>query len=327
MYFSQIALSLLNKKYSSRSSPMNTCPKRATNCTPCPHPARRGTLELRHYRQRTHFPAEKQDSNVMLFILKGNLLINSEEYPGTVLKPEQAVLQAIGSKMELLAMTDVECIEFRFNEVPTLCQQNFREIVNTSITPITYTPLPFNEKLRYLIHDLASYLSESTPPCSAYTDLKCQELIYVMTNFYPRPSISTFFYPISVYTESFQYFVMKHYAKVRSTEEFAHLGGYSVATFRRLFKNLYGVPVYEWIINKRRESILRDLLKSNDRIGDISQRYGFDNLSHFSHFCTDSFGDAPRNLRKRAAAGESIKILSREKEGGKNSPFDNQEAE
>lgn len=306
---------------------MNTCNKRVTDCSQCTQPNRSGTILLHHYPQRTHFPAEKQSSNLILFILRGNMLINSEEYPGMILQPEHAVLQAIGSKVELLAITDVDCIEFRFNDVPTLCRPNFREIVDVSINPITYTPLPFNEKLHRLIDDLADYLSEPTPPCHAYLDMKSKELIYVMSNYYPQHIISTFFYPISIYTESFQYFVMKHYAKVRTTEEFAHLGGYTTTTFRRLFKNLYGMPVYVWILNKRRESVLHDLLKSDDRIGVISERYGFDNLSHFSHFCKDSFGDTPRNLRRRAAAGETIEVISRDREGGKQSVEESEEEE
>lgn len=296
---------------------MSTCMKRTTDCNQCTQPNRCGTIELHHYPQRTHFPAEKQTTNLILFILEGHMLINSEEYPGTILQPEQAVLQAIGSKVELLATTDVVCLEFRFNEVPSLCRQNFRKIANLSEAPITYTPLPFNSKLRRLITDLTDYLSEPTPPCSSYLELKCKELIYVMTNYYPRQIICPFFYPISTYTESFQYFVMQHYAKVRTTEEFAHLGGYTTTTFRRMFKNLYGMPVYVWILNKRRENILHDLLKSNERIGIISQRYGFYNLSHFSHFCKDSFGDTPRSLRKRAAAGETIEIISRDKESNR----------
>ncbi|MGN0256917.1 MAG: helix-turn-helix domain-containing protein [Bacteroides sp.] len=296
---------------------MNTCNKRATNCSLCTQSNRSGLIQLHHYPQRTHFPAEKQSCNFILFILRGNMLINSEEYPDMILQSEHAVLQANGSKVELLAITDVDCIELRFNDVPAICRQNFQEIVDVSINPITYTPLPFNEKLQGVIDDLVSYLSEPTPPCHAYLELKSKELIYVITNYYPQHLISAFFYPISIYTESFQYFVMKHYAKVRTTEEFAHLGGYTTTTFRRLFKNLYGMPVYVWILNKRRESILHDLLQSDDRIGVISERYGFDNLSHFSHFCKDSFGDTPRTIRKRAAAGETITIISRDREGGK----------
>ena len=40
-------------------------------------------------------------------MLKGELLVNSDEYPGTTLQAQQFILQAIGSKVELLALTDV----------------------------------------------------------------------------------------------------------------------------------------------------------------------------------------------------------------------------
>ena len=82
---------------------------------------------------------------------------------------------------------------------------------------------------------------------------------------------------------------MQNYGKVKNVEEFAHLGGYTVTTFRRLFRNLYGVPVYGWILDKKREGILDDLQHTN-----------------FAHFCKASFGDSPRALRSRAAQGEKI---------------------
>ena len=98
----------------------------------------------------------------------------------------------------------------------------------------------------------------------------------------------------------------QNYNTVKNVEEFAHLGGYTTTTFRRLFKNLYGIPVYEWILEKKREGILEDLQRTNMRITEICNRYGFDSLSHFAHFCKDSFGDTPRALRKKAANGEKI---------------------
>ena len=64
--------------------------------------------------------------------------------------------------------------------------------------------------------------------------------------------------------------------------------------------------VYEWILEKKREGILEDLQHSKMRITEICNKYGFDSLSHFAHFCKDSFGDTPRALRKKAAGGEKI---------------------
>ena len=49
-----------------------------------------------------------------------------------------------------------------------------------------------------------------------------------------------------------------------------------------------------------------DLQHTKMRITEICNRYGFDSLSHFAHFCKDSFGDTPRALRKKAAGGEKI---------------------
>ncbi len=125
-------------------------------------------------------------------------------------------------------------------------------------------------------------------------------MVYMITNYYPLPQLRAFFYPISTYTESFQYFVMQNYSKAKNVEEFAHLGGYNTTTFRRLFRNLYGVPVYEWMLEKKREGILEDLQHSNMRITEICNRYGFDSLSHLAHFCKDSFGDTPARLAQES---------------------------
>lgn len=242
----------------------------------------------------------------MLFMIKGELLINSEEYPGTSLHDGQFILQAIGSKIELLALTDVEYILYWFNELPQICENHYREILNSSSTaPLTYTPLVMNYRLGRFMIDLGEYLTEGMS-CGPFVDIKCKELVFLLTCYYPVPQLSNFFYPISTYTESFQYFIMQNYHKVKNVEEFAHLGGYTVTTFRRLFRNMYGVPVYEWILDKKREGILDDLQHTKERITDISIRYGFDSLSHFAHFCKASFGDSPRALRTRAAKGENI---------------------
>lgn len=293
---------------------MNNCPQNGVDCSQCTLSKSEGTLMLHHFAQCTHFSAEKQSTNFILFILEGEMLINSEEYPGMVLHRDEAVLQAIGSKVELLAITDVVCLMCRFNEVPTLCRTKFYETIKLNDAPTVYTPLKANRKLKGLLDDITHYFVDEVPLCQALVELKFKEIIHVLINYYPQPVIGTFFFPISTYTESFHYFVMKNYTKIRNTEEFAHLGGYTMTTFRRMFKNLYGVPVYVWVLQKRREGILNDLLTTKDRIGVISGRYGFDSLSHFAHFCKDSFGDTPRNVRKRAAAGETIEILPRNRD-------------
>lgn len=270
----------------------------------CPK-ASEGVLVHRKFSRGQHFPADKCTQNCMLFMISGELLINSEEYPGTSLRDGQFVLQAIGSKIELLALTDVEYIVYWFNELPQICEDRYKEILQNSEAPTTYSPLSMTSRLTRLMIDLAEYLDDQLP-CGPYVNLKCQELIYLLTCYYPLQQLRSFFHPISTYTESFHYFVMQNYDKVKNVEEFAHLGGYTTTTFRRLFRNMYGVPVYEWILDKKREGILDELQHTKKRITEISNRYGFDSLSHFAHFCKASFGDSPRALRNKSAKGEIV---------------------
>lgn len=279
--------------------------KRLTDCAQCPK-ASEGVFVRRKLSKGQHFPADKCTQNCMLFVISGELLINSLEYPGTTLYKNQLILQAIGSKVELLSLTDAEYIIYWFNELPQICEDRLREIMLHAEAPLTHAPLTMVPLLSNLITNLAVYLDEETLPCGSFIQLKCQEIVYLLTCYYSTPQLSNFFFPISTYTESFYYFVMQNYHKVKSVEDFAHLGGYTTTTFRRLFKNMYGVPVYEWILDKKREGILDDLRYTQKRITEISNEYGFDSLSHFAHFCKASFGDSPRALRKRVKKGEPV---------------------
>lgn len=281
---------------------------RQVDCTLCPKISD-GSLFYYQYPQGQHFPANKCTQNCMIFVLEGELLVNSNEYPEVTLHSKQCILQGIDSKIELKALTDVKYIIYWFTELPLICEKRYKEILESSELPLVYTPLVANAKLEHTLHDIADYLTSSSSPCGKYLDLKCQELIYILTCYYPLYQISSFFYPVSKYTESFHYFVMQNYDKVKSVEEFAQLGGYTITTFRRLFKNMYKVPVYEWILDKKREGILNDLQRTKERVSVISARYGFESLSHFAHFCKDSFGDTPRSLRKRTANGETITMI------------------
>lgn len=150
-----------------------------TDCSGCPK-AMESTLIHRNLLRGQHIPKDKCTQNCMLFMIEGELLINSDEHPGTTLHEKQFILQAIGSKYEILALTDVSYILFWFNELPLLCENRYREIIDQAEGPLTYTPMVMNPRLFYLINDVAAYLDESTPACGKYIDLKCQEMVYMV---------------------------------------------------------------------------------------------------------------------------------------------------
>lgn len=46
---------------------------------------------------------------------------------------------------------------------------------------------------------------------------------------------------------------------------------------------------------------MEDLTHDKLSISEISDKYGFDSLPHFSNFCKSYFGNSPRALRKEIA--------------------------
>ena len=118
----------------------DNCCIRQIDCRLCPQVSNE-VLVYRRYSKGQHFPAEKYTQNCIIFMLKGELLVNSDEYPGTTLQAQQFILQAIGSKVELLALTDVEYIVYWFTELPLICEERYKEILEHSQAPLTYTHL------------------------------------------------------------------------------------------------------------------------------------------------------------------------------------------
>ena len=69
--------------------------------------------------------------------------------------------------------------------------------------------------------------------------LKRKELAFILSSYYSDYELSTLVHPLSKYTTSFQYFVLENHAKVKTVEDFAQLGGYTVTTFRRIFNSVF----------------------------------------------------------------------------------------
>ncbi|MCD7759073.1 MAG: AraC family transcriptional regulator, partial [Bacteroides uniformis] len=93
-------------------------------CAQCPKAVDNAIIYASHPRG-FHLPARKCEENIIIFLLKGEVLVNSKEYAGTVLHAGEFILQAIGSKYEILAMTDVECVCYRFSKPEFFCEDRY----------------------------------------------------------------------------------------------------------------------------------------------------------------------------------------------------------
>lgn len=276
----------------------------AMHCEDCPKAVDNAVIYASHSRG-FHLPAQKCEENIMIFLLKGEALVNSREYAGTILRGGEFILQAIGSKYEILALTDVECVCYRFTQPEMFCEAHYNHIMKEVTPPLIFSPLKITPELQSFLDASKAYLTKEKI-CRELLLFKKKELSFILGQFYTDYELSMLIHPLSKYTSSFEYFVLKNHNKVKTVEEFAQLGGYTVTTFRRIFNSVFHKPVYEWMMEKRKESIVYELRYTDATISEICFRYGFESLPHFSNFCKKNFGASPRALRQKQQPDENL---------------------
>ncbi|WP_455628479.1 helix-turn-helix domain-containing protein [Parabacteroides chinchillae] len=267
-----------------------------TDCSSCKS-CQTNIFKYRAYPRGMMIPQARCMQNTIYFLISGKVLVKSEEHPMTTFSSGQFILQPIGSRVEFHILESCECILYLFDRPQNVCNDRFLSgeamAGNMTVTPIVMnscTPL-----VLYL-EGMKKYINDAMLCCN-FLQAKGTELIYILNCYYPLKELATFYAPIYRYTKSFKYFVMQNYLKAKDVESFAQLGGYSLPTFRRIFKETFGEPAYQWMVKKKCQDIHNDLITTNQSISEICYKYGFESLANFSHFCRANFGKSPRAIR------------------------------
>jgi AraC-like DNA-binding protein len=235
----------------------------------------------------------------MYFVLKGEVWINSAEHLDIILREGDFVIQPVGSTMEFRIHTPAESIIYMFDRLQNVCDLRFNDHMDYVVTE----SLPSNimhvcEPLRLFLVGIKAALNDGMV-CAEYMRAKQTELFCLLNCYYTLKELSAFYAPVYSNSLNFRYFVMSHYHLAKDVSSFARLGGYSISTFRRLFKDTFNEPVYQWMMKQKCRSIYEDITTTSTSITAISIKYGFESLANFSHFCRTNFGKSPRGLRSR----------------------------
>ncbi|SCB95895.1 AraC family of transcriptional regulator, multidrug resistance transcriptional activator [Kosakonia oryzendophytica] len=81
-------------------------------------------------------------------------------------------------------------------------------------------------------------------------------------------------------------------------EDIAVRSGYSKWHIQRIFFLNTGTSMGRYIRNRKLEKAAQDLCISNDKIGVISERYGYDSQQTFTRVFTKKYHLSPGNYRK-----------------------------
>lgn len=172
---------------------------------------------------------------------------------------------------------------------------------------IKYARPDYDDKINCLLMDnrirtFVGMLCESLDDgitCKHYHLIKREEfLIYLMVG-YRKEELALFFGPVLSADVDFKDFVLTHYNEVKDVNDFARKANMSRSTFNRNFKLSFNETAQRWLLAKKAESVMKDILMTNMTFYEISEKHHFSSSAYFVTFCRRNFNAAPNDIRKQ----------------------------
>ena len=236
--------------------------------------------------------------NCILFIFTGKLKIQGLHFPDTLLETGKIVALPVGIEVDMNILENTDCLVYRFNEPPILCETQYEKILLPRQEGKNGQTLEMLPALVHFTEGIVMHLQKGIL-CQKFFEIKEKELTFLLNSYYSKEDLLAFSYPLLGTLNKFRCFVLQNYYKVKSVEELAFLGKYGLITFRRLFKEEFGEPAYQWMIRQKQEHIFYDLTHRNHTISESANKSLFESLPQFSNFCKKNLHASPRELQMK----------------------------
>lgn len=155
--------------------------------------------------------------------------------------------------------------------------------------------LPINEVILSEIKS-ASQTIESGLECIHYQKIKRDILFMQLRGFYSKEVLADFFAPILGIDYDFRSKVMNLYDQVENVSELMNKLNMSPTTFKRKFTESFNTSAGQWLVEKKKERIFRDIIFTNISIAELADKYKFSE-NYMTTFCHKHFGKTIRDLR------------------------------
>lgn len=239
------------------------------------------------------------DSSTILFVLSGKVLVSCVECNHKMHLSDVMLFLPPGTKFKLLAIETsviVKC-EMTKNSISQINQwlitllENYAECEEKCLT------LPIKYNLKCFIKLFYQHYSFSGFNNQDFNEWKHDGLFLALKNSYSKKELAAFFSPILGKNIDFKEFVYANYNSVKNLQEFADLAKCSLSVFCREFKKNFGESVYQWILKRKSQYVLQDILSSSIPFQELADKYQFSSQAHFTKFCKQRYNLTPNDLR------------------------------
>lgn len=243
------------------------------------------------------------DFTLLVFLYEGEVEINYGIDGKLNLKAGNVFLLPKNLEIKITAgKSDAKALLCKFNTELKMCSmyslKQLDKYVPENLEKRLYS-LSFDERIESFVNLIVMALSDGLS-CTHYHHIKREELFMYLRAGYTREELAMFFSPVVGTNIDFKDFVLTHYKQIFDVKEFAEKANMSQSTFNRRFKETFNDTALKWLLARKSESILNDILKSNLTFAEISEKYHFSSPSYFVAFCKKHYGKTAAELRKES---------------------------
>ncbi len=248
------------------------------------------------------FIRESMDRSALVFLLSGKIRISTKNVVNREIEAGKMFLVTAGDSFYGRAITDVILLRCSFTQEIALCNkfalkklQRYASCEesedNSDIALLTIHPLLQQEL------ELTSSVMGKGLMCVHYQRLK-QDIIFMeLRGLYKKEELARMFAPLLGADDDFKNRVLEIYPRISTIKELMVKLQMSHATFNRNFHNSFNISPKQWLIQKKKEKLFRDIVMTNLPIAEIAEKYGF-TVNYVTSFCKEHFGKTPTKLRQ-----------------------------
>lgn len=248
------------------------------------------------------FIRESLGRSSLVFLLSGEICISTKNVVNKKIEAGNMFLVTAGDSFYGRAVTDVTLLRCSFTQEIALCNKFALKTLKEYVSD--EKPEDVSEMTLLAIHPLLRQELELTTTamekgllCAHFQRIK-QDIIFMeLRGLYKKEELARMFDPLIAADDDFKSKVLAIYPKVSTTKELMGELKMSPATFKRKFQSSFNISPKQWLIQKKKEKLFRDIVMSNLPIAEIAEKYDF-TVNYVTSFCKKYFGKTPTELRQ-----------------------------
>ena len=247
-----------------------------------------------------HFVREGVKRPTLVFVLEGEISVSTGMAINRKVVAGKMFLIPPGDNFYVRALADAVFMRCSFMRDIALCNRFSIEQLQNYVRPAVssrsgLTLLPIHHLLAGELAITRNVLHTGLS-CIHFQHIKTEILFMELRGFYAKEDLADLFAPILGEDNDFKSKVMQSYSQVSTVKELIDLLNMSSTGFKRKFHDVFGVPAKQWLIQKKKEKLLRDIMMTNMTMAELAEKYNF-TVNYLTAFCKEHFGKSPTELR------------------------------